>query len=963
MLNVFTQPGSEAVIAWQRTNRRIIAMSGPPIDMVHARKWLNWLHNSQISWVPAIFVTASYQFVTLEDGSGLGNGPMRRFYVVIFGLLLGLSLSLSAAAKPDLAFSEAHRTYVEGELRKASVDAKRRLTKAERCAVIYRSIQNWKKKYPEGEKKLDLPTLVMMRRAERNCGPFAALVINPKRPNWSEDLHPTYSVRFGDRNGYYQVTIDGRKTIVSYSTDELRNKAERDFVLWHPDEFVGGDSADDAARRAEFKYNSTTRQDLIRQAQFHEQKAREADQKAAQAGKERDEAETIKQIGIRQKNEADARRLYRRIERERREAALKARRAWLDEHGPRGTTDDMRAITTDSVKRTHTDADGNRVVEYDNGAKKITYTDGHEETVGTDGTRTIEFPDGHVEHWHTDGTIECMFDHEQGVLRIVVGPDGKTTYYLNGEFVAGWWPEFRSDTMVRAASYIGVGGITPVERDRDLDRFWRWLFGQQWENDPDAPDLEASDAEYIRYVRDKLKQYKRDNSNAFEDESFDEFLERRRLELRLAAGLEWEGNFKQERQWLRQILDEWEADHSDDDLPLDQLISKRLAEAELNQDKPFTERIAVEWRFEEFILIYQVYMDWIEAHPSATRTAEQEKIRRQIQRRLEQYIEVQKLIYESALGTASGNEGWLARMVGEERFNEMKRLYGSLPGLIPDDAGGSIDPLDKMAATAPGVSFSSLTGKTAINRDYVGDVVQIQVIGVNGEPVLYEPEEVKVEQDSGNVRIDIASQLSVGRVLVIGSTGALNLLAVPTVTDSDNDGLFAIDGSVDIKNGRLRETIRAPRRSTLADEDVAEHSVWLGNEALTTIAVRDYEVAVEGKNIALPKGEQSSCRVKSPTGKTSKGKVDAWGYEMSAQPVAQIYTWAPIYIQVAGLPAIERLSIRFRPNPGQQIEPLNVQITVGQATGKPTQIAQYQTAMIGPQRFDAVVKRLSNVEN
>ncbi len=888
---------------------------------------------------------------------------MKRIYAVIFGLLICLSLSLPAVAKPDLAFSEAHRTYVESELRQASVDAKRRLTKAERCAVIYRSIQKWKKKHPEGERKLDLPTLVMMRRAERNCGPFAVLVINPKRPNWSEELHPTYSVVYGDTNAYYEVTIDGRRTIVSYSTDDVRNKAERDFVSWHPDEFIGGDSADDAARRAEFKYSSTTRQDLIRQAQFHEQKAREAGQKAAEAGKEGDEAESIKQIGIKQKNEADARRLYQRIERERREAALKARRAWLEEHGPRGTAEDMRAITTDSVKRTYTDADGNRVVEYDNGAKKITYSDGHEETVGTDGTRTIEFPDGHVEHWHTDGRIECMFDHEQGVLRIVVGLDGKTSYYLNGEFVAGWWPEFRSDTMVRSASFIGVGGKTPVERDRDLDKFWRWLFGDQWESDPSAPDLEASDAEYIRYVRTKLKQYKRDNPDAFKEETFDEFLERRRLELRLAAGLEWEGNFKQEREWLRQILDEWEAEHSDNDLPLDQLVSKRLAEAELKQDKPFTERVAVEWRFEEFILIYQVYMDWIEAHPSATRTAEQEKIRRQIKHRLEHYLEFQKFIYEGTLSAASGREEWLRQMVGEERFNEMKQLYGSLPKLIPDDAGGSVDPLDKIAATAPDVAFSSLTGKTVINREYVGDVVQIHVTGIDGESVLYKREDVQIEYDSKNVRIDIAPKLDVGRILIVGSVGTLNLLAVSTVDETGNDGLFAIDGSIDIKNGRMRETLRAPMRSTLVNEDAADHSVRLGNDTLTTIAVRNTEVAVEGKNVALPKGEQTSCQVRSPKGKTSKGKVAAWGYEMSAQPVAQIYTWAPIYIQVAGLPANEWLSIRFRPNPGQQIEPLYVEITGNQATGKPVQVAKYQTAMIGPQRFDAVVKRLGKVEN
>ncbi len=374
-------------------------------------------------------------------------------------------------AKPDKGLTAAFETYLTNRIHSETVIAQRELNHEEMCAVLYRAVQSFRKEVKRGsgrnlEEHLTYESLVHLRMIERDCKRHE----NVKPKKFKEGEEPAV-VNVDD------MGFGGVRNIEDPEDDSLEAEAMDDFIKWHPDEFEPK-NAEEAGDYAVLKWEVSERaRDLkaqLMEAEYEVIKARDQ----VQFGRNR-KAGAAEMAEL----EAKARAAEDKVDEIKGQIAdecVAARDAamekWVFDNAPVGTAEDMTPKTTSGETRSFTDGDGNKVTDYDNGARTTVYPDGREVTVEPDGTRITEFPDGHVVRENPDGSIECLKDHPDGVLRIVVKLNGETDYYLNGELVAHYWPTWFPDKLVRHINFIDPrSGKSPVERYAPMRRFWHWM--------------------------------------------------------------------------------------------------------------------------------------------------------------------------------------------------------------------------------------------------------------------------------------------------------------------------------------------------------------------------------------------------------------------------------------------------------------------------------------------------------
>ena len=640
---------------------------------------------------------------------------------------------------------------------------------------------------------------------------------------------------------------------------------------------------------------------------------------------------------------------------------------WARDNVPQGTAEEMTPKTTSGETRSFTDGDGNEVTEYDNGARSIIYPDGREVTVEPDGTRITEFSDGHVVRENPDGSIECLQDHPDGVLRIVVQPDGETDYYLNGVAVAHYWPDLFPNRLVRHVDYIDPRtGLTPVERYSPMRRFWHWLQDREDENEPDI-DWD-DDRAVARYLLDSFAAFKASHPGVLDDETFEEFVDRRFFELSFAHDQENGGGLTadERREIYRIILTEWEEAHPEATMTLTDLIAKRKLEADLRNGTVSARTIPLGLDVEGLREELQAYNDWLEAHPD--RTQDQERERRQHAARLRYALEFQRRLYEGTVNMVGGEEN-LRRLVGDERFRAMKAAYESLPKAVPDKhVGGSVDPLDpnwpgRKPQTAQAV-FSSLNGLTRVNGALLPDANEttLTIIGVDGEEYAAPPELARADNAGNDILVFVSPTVELSGVALRG--GAATVVLRTAQAAPTQGAVSPLDGMINIRNGQLSETLRVPPTLTDVNAPAAAHDVTIGqgltpasNPQAGIVAVQDGEIAIYAENADAPTLGTTECTVEGPSGQSTSETLPAWSYEIQPQPVAALNTWAPIFFMVAGLPPDEKLRVTFRPPPGVDTEPDKTKVKAGEYAMM-RQIGQYRTSIIGPQPIGARIERL-----
>jgi len=886
---------------------------------------------------------------------------MRIFAIAAAIVFLLLSFN-PVEAKPDTGLSAAFETYLTNRLHSETVIAQRELNHEEICGVLIRAVESFRKEVKRGsgrnfEEHLTYESLLHLRMIERDCKRHAS--IKPKR------------FKEGDEPAIVDVNLGGFAGISDLDDpvdDPLEAEALRDFMKWHPDEFEAK-NAEEAGDYAVLEWEVSERaRELKAQLEEAEHNAINA-RDQVRFGHNRGAAPAeIKKL------EANAHELEGKVndlKSQISDECVKARddsiAQWVFDNVPVGTAEDMTPKTTSGETRNYTDDNGNKVTEYDNGARGTVYPDGREVTVEPDGTRITEFPDGHVVREDPDSSIEYIKDHPDGVLRIVVQPDGETDYYLNGIAVAHYWPDLFPNRLVRHVDYIDPEtGLTPVERYSPMRWFWHWISGLEDENEP---DVDRDDEQAVaRYLLDSFAAFKAAHPDALDDETFEEFVDRRFFELFYAHVLiNGDGLTAAERREIyRIILTEWEDAHPEATMTLTDLIAKRKLEADLENGTVSARTIPLGLDVEGLREELQAYNDWLEAHPD--RTQDEERERRQHAARLRYALEFQRRLYEGSVAMVGGEEN-LRRLVGDDRFRAMKAAYESLPKDVPDKhVGGSVDPLDpnwpgRKPQTAQAV-FSSLNGLTRVNGALLPDANEttLTIIGVDGEEYAAPPELARADNAGDDILVFVSPTVELSGVVLRGGASTVILRQVQSAPMQS--AVSPLDGVVNMRNGQLSETLRVSPTLTDINALAATHNVTIGqgltpaaNAQAGVVALQEGEIAIYVENVDTPTLGTTECAIEGPNGQTASAAMPAWSYDIQPQPVAAVNTWAPIFFMVAGLPADEKLRVTFAPPPGVDTEPDKTKVKVGDFVMM-RQIARYRTSIVGPQPIGARIERL-----
>ncbi|MCH8322975.1 MAG: hypothetical protein IIB64_07860, partial [Proteobacteria bacterium] len=250
--------------------------------------------------------------------------------------------------------------------------------------------------------------------------------------------------------------------------------------------------------------------------------------------------------------------------------------------------------------------------------------------------------------------------------------------------------------------------------------------------------------------------------------------------------------------------------------------------------------------------------------------------------------------------------------------------------------------------------FTELTGTTVVNTGLIGEVGPVVVTGVDGETV--DPDDVDIREENGSVTINVSTGTQVGAITIEGRDGTITLKADGAHPTGPPGMTWPKDGAVNIQNGILNETFAVPVAITRGEHPAGDYDIKIGDSPVDVIAIRGGEIAVTGRGIQMQESGETGISIAVKDGPRVSGQIPAWSYQLSAQAVTRLNTWAPIFFQCSGLPAREPIAIRFTPEPWQKIEPREVSLTCGEASSR-IQIGQYQTSREGPQNLPAVIDR------
>ncbi|MFM9863364.1 MAG: T-complex 10 C-terminal domain-containing protein [Micropepsaceae bacterium] len=304
-----------------------------------------------------------------------------------------------AWSKPDAEFTRVAEqwmnSYAATLAHETASAAGRALTGGELIAIRCRAIAAWKQANPGGEKKLTLGSLARMRVFEVECEHVKGVKIGIEAKGLPYQGGEPYPKDFEDRR------------------QDAMDKAMRDFIAWHPDEFADGVSPEDYARRQLLILWLSD--DYVRLARACEEARRKRDY-----------------------NKADA--CGRALGKMEEDWIAAAKLRWLQTHPQDPRTS---GVTGGGVKKLTTRADGAKVTEFDNGVTGIDHPDGREETVFPNGRREVRYPDGRLEIFHPNGAIEIVQGIGAGRRITLVEPDGTRDVWVGqdgSEYVGGFLP-------------------------------------------------------------------------------------------------------------------------------------------------------------------------------------------------------------------------------------------------------------------------------------------------------------------------------------------------------------------------------------------------------------------------------------------------------------------------------------------------------------------------------------------
>jgi hypothetical protein len=256
------------------------------------------------------------------------------------------------------------------------------------------------------------------------------------------------------------------------------------------------------------------------------------------------------------------------------------------------------------------------------------------------------------------------------------------------------------------------------------------------------------------------------------------------------------------------------------------------------------------------------------------------------------------------------------------------------------------------------VTFTALDGDTNINMDYVGEVETIQFLAVDDTEI--DPKEVDPDISGHNdsFTISVGKAAKIGSVVLVGTAGIIKLVQDGSGGASSTfKGIEPKDGSIDLRNGRMNETLNVKRGIPDMAYAPQDHAVTVDGNPVSVIATRSDQIAVKGDNIGISLGGESQVEITSPSETILSDKCPAWGYNISLPQAVKINVWIPIMAEVFGLSPTEKVSFHFMPAPGQEIMPTDITVPAADLVFPPSTVAELKVLTPGPQGLNVVVTR------
>lgn len=260
------------------------------------------------------------------------------------------------------------------------------------------------------------------------------------------------------------------------------------------------------------------------------------------------------------------------------------------------------------------------------------------------------------------------------------------------------------------------------------------------------------------------------------------------------------------------------------------------------------------------------------------------------------------------------------------------------------------------ADTTVTVRFTALEGRTSINRSRIGDVQLTTLEDANGnerQPRANSNERVFDRGD--RIELVLPDTTEIVRISLRGTAGTLVIEQSATPAAAPPGVVWPADGMVDIRRGRVSETIQIP--AEIVDPESAPEMlvVSVGDDITDSIALRTTEIAVVARNVSLNSGD-TTVQVSSAEGEVlAEGDVPSWGYNVTlGGDGAELDQWVPVFAQVTGLFPEDSVTLQFTPEESQRFVPDTVTIT-GDEANEPIAVSQFLTGRIGPQALNFVV--------
>ncbi|MFO8006508.1 MAG: hypothetical protein R6V05_02100 [Candidatus Brocadiia bacterium] len=254
------------------------------------------------------------------------------------------------------------------------------------------------------------------------------------------------------------------------------------------------------------------------------------------------------------------------------------------------------------------------------------------------------------------------------------------------------------------------------------------------------------------------------------------------------------------------------------------------------------------------------------------------------------------------------------------------------------------------------VSFTALQGNTAVNKDFIGQVTQVEFVAADGQQV--EPKDAAADLDvhEDTVNVDLGKAARTGSVVLTGTGGVVRMLQGDGGAAAEPGEISPLDGTVEVRNGAVNETFNVPSGITDVRAPASEHTVSVGGAATQVVATQPNQVAVVGTGVPATAAGQCPVSVTGPGGRAISDVCPAWGYNVAVPPLTRTDAWVPVTIEVFGLEPDTPVRLTFLPEPGQQITPQEVIIMAGEAVA-PMPVAELRAEKVGPQALSVVVDR------